>query len=305
MTLRSELFKFSTLLTQRGFAEEAKLVERMAHFMPENTENVPSFFRRNFDYGEGFYYGNMSEKPSISEWRKKHKNKGPNFPKKKKEAALNEEDSVHNYLIGNDRRYKELWDRVQSLRADVKLYQIKMEQSLEQYNEGEAREHEETLDQLQAYLRDAEDRAQIYKGRQSRKVKEQNLDELVGQADKLINPKTLLDHFRLALLQQNYEEAGKIVERMSPEEKKEAEGLAKNYHEAKSKMFTKTASIFKVGARVRLIKSPEKVGTLVTRPQPYNGVPQYGVVLDLAPGEKPSSRPTILWVPEDQLAEKI
>ena len=238
MTLRSELFKFSTLLTQRGFAEEAKLVERMAHFMPENTENVPSFFRRNFDYGEGFYYGNMSEKPSISEWRKKHKNKGPNFPKKKKKEAG---DSVHQHLLDNDTKYRDLWERVEGLRAKILKFRENAQQLLSQGKVNEAEEIADAADQLQAYLDEAELAAGIYKKRQGKKVKEQNLDELVEQSDRLINPKTSLDYFRIALLEQNYEEAGKLYNQMSPEEKKEAEELAKHYHKAGLGGFIKVA----------------------------------------------------------------
>lgn len=87
MSLLTKLVQFGNLLTSKGFHEEAKMLKRVSHYVPEDTEGVPSFFRRNYDYGpegDSFYYGNMSEKEPLGEWRKKHKNKGPNWPKKKK-----------------------------------------------------------------------------------------------------------------------------------------------------------------------------------------------------------------------------
>ena len=238
MTLRGELLKYSTLLAQKGFVEEAKLVERTAHFVPENTENVPSFFRHNLDYGEGFYYGNMNEKPGIKEWLKRHQNKGPNFPKKKKKEAA---DSVHQHLLDNDTKYRDLWERVEGLRTKILKFRENAQQLLSQGKVNEAEEIADAADQLQAYLDEAELAAGLYKKRQGKKVKEQNLDELVEQSDRLINPKTSLDYFRIALLEQNYEEAGKLYNQMSPEEKKEAEELAKHYHKAGLGGFIKVA----------------------------------------------------------------
>jgi len=84
MDLESRLILYSSLLKERGFTEEANLVEKMAHYEPANTKGVPSFWRKNYDYGEDFYYGDMSKKPGVKEWLEKHKDKGPNFPLKKK-----------------------------------------------------------------------------------------------------------------------------------------------------------------------------------------------------------------------------
>lgn len=71
-------------LCKEGLTEEARLIERVAHYVPEDISGVPTFFRRNYDYGEGFYHGDMSEKPGIKEWREKSKGKSLNMPKKKK-----------------------------------------------------------------------------------------------------------------------------------------------------------------------------------------------------------------------------
>lgn len=84
MTFKARLLTLCALLQKKGHSEEAVAIERAAHYIPDDAAGVPSFWRRNYDYGEGFYYGDMSEKPPLKEWRKKHKEKGPNWPKKKK-----------------------------------------------------------------------------------------------------------------------------------------------------------------------------------------------------------------------------
>lgn len=71
-------------LESKGHVAEAQKLQKVAHYVPQEVPGVPSFWRRNYDYGEGFYCGNMSEKPGVKEWREKHKGKGPNMPEKKK-----------------------------------------------------------------------------------------------------------------------------------------------------------------------------------------------------------------------------
>jgi len=87
MGLKSKILLYSDLLSRRGFTEEAEQLRKMAHYIPDDSSDVPSFFRRNYDYSEGFYCGDMSEKPGVKEWREKHKDKGPNWPKKKKKET--------------------------------------------------------------------------------------------------------------------------------------------------------------------------------------------------------------------------
>lgn len=77
-------------LVQKGRAADANhLRELLAHYVPESKKHVPEFWRRNYDYGpegDSFYYGNMAEKDNVKDWLKKHKRKGPEWPKKKKKT---------------------------------------------------------------------------------------------------------------------------------------------------------------------------------------------------------------------------
>lgn len=248
MSLRGELLRYSTLLARKGFVEEASLVERTAHYVPEDTEGVPSFFRRNLDYGEGFYYGNMNEKPGIKEWLKKHKGKGPNFLKKKKEALKKEAHNdamAHQYLLENDPEYRILWKESESLRSKIQEFTKNKAEFFDQNKIREANEIGEAVDQLQAYLDKTETALSKYRNKHGKKAEEKSLTKIVEDADRLINPKTLIDHFRIALLQKDYAEAGKFFHKMSPEEKSEAQKLAEHYHKAGLKGFIKHSSVEK------------------------------------------------------------
>ena len=92
MNLRQQLQQFSEHLLKRGFHKEAEEIRHISHYVPVSTPGVPEFFRRNYDYGEGFYYGDMSEKESVGDFLKHHHEKGPNW-KKKKKAELTVEAS--------------------------------------------------------------------------------------------------------------------------------------------------------------------------------------------------------------------
>lgn len=85
--LWAKLYQFGLLLAQKGHGKEARAVLKLGHYVPEESAGVPSFWRRNYDYGEGFYHGDMSDKEPLGEWRKKHKGKGPNWPKKKRKKT--------------------------------------------------------------------------------------------------------------------------------------------------------------------------------------------------------------------------
>lgn len=82
MELQAKLIQLAVALSRRGHVEEARQIRMVAHYIPEEGDDVPSFWRKNYDYGEGLYHGDMNEKPGVKEWRKKHRRKGPNFPKK-------------------------------------------------------------------------------------------------------------------------------------------------------------------------------------------------------------------------------
>ena len=70
------IVQFSKLLESRGYNEEAKcLLVVLSHYVPEGKDDVPSFWRSNHDYGEGFYHGDMSEKGPLKEWLKKRRKK--------------------------------------------------------------------------------------------------------------------------------------------------------------------------------------------------------------------------------------
>ncbi len=86
MSLPSKLAQFGKLLISKGFHQEAKMLKKVCHYVSKESSDIPSFWRSNYDYGpegDSYYYGDMSEKEPLGEWRKKHKGKGPNFPKKK------------------------------------------------------------------------------------------------------------------------------------------------------------------------------------------------------------------------------
>ena len=86
----SRLVELYEDLKRRNLTKEADLVrEVLAHYVPEHVENIPEFFRRNYDYGEGFYIGDMSEKTDVKDWVKKHRHKGPEWTKKKKKRKQN------------------------------------------------------------------------------------------------------------------------------------------------------------------------------------------------------------------------
>lgn len=80
MDIRAKLLQLAVALSRKGHIEEARKIRMVAHYVPEEGDDVPSFWRKNLDYGEGLFHGDMSEKPSTKEWLKKHKRKGPNFP---------------------------------------------------------------------------------------------------------------------------------------------------------------------------------------------------------------------------------
>ena len=85
MKLFQKLLKFCSLLDEKGYNDEASILRRvLAHYAPESKKHLPEFFRKNYDYGEGFYHGDMSDKKSVEDFRKKHKEKGPNWKKKDK-----------------------------------------------------------------------------------------------------------------------------------------------------------------------------------------------------------------------------
>jgi hypothetical protein len=82
--LRQQLEFLHGHLLKGGFINEAECIkEILAHYVPEGG-NAPEFFRRNYDYGEGLYHGDMSDKGSVKDFLKEHHEKGPNWPKKKK-----------------------------------------------------------------------------------------------------------------------------------------------------------------------------------------------------------------------------
>lgn len=88
MEVVTRILQLAVFLSRKGYLEETRLLRKvLGHYVPEDKPGVPSFWRRNYDYGEGFYFGDMSEKPSVKEWREKHKGKGPNFPKKKRKST--------------------------------------------------------------------------------------------------------------------------------------------------------------------------------------------------------------------------
>lgn len=88
---RSLLIRLTQLhrrLLCKGFIAEAKRVRELcAHYVPEDKPGAPSFWRRNYDYGEGLYHGDMSSKKSVEDFLDKHKGKGPNWPKNKKRRS--------------------------------------------------------------------------------------------------------------------------------------------------------------------------------------------------------------------------
>lgn len=71
------IVQLSRLLVNRGYSEEAKnLLIVLSHYVPVGKDDVPLFWRRNLDYGEGFYHGDMSEKGPLKDWLKKRRKKG-------------------------------------------------------------------------------------------------------------------------------------------------------------------------------------------------------------------------------------
>jgi len=74
--LVSQLILFQKRLQSKGHIQEAKQIRQLilSHYIPEDSE-APSFWRRNLDYGEGLYHGDMSKKKSVEEFLNKKKKK--------------------------------------------------------------------------------------------------------------------------------------------------------------------------------------------------------------------------------------
>lgn len=82
--LLSRLAQLHKHLLNKGLIVEAKRVKELfAYYVPKDRPGAPSFWRSNYDYGEGLYHGDMSKKKSVEDFLHKHRGKGPNWPKKK------------------------------------------------------------------------------------------------------------------------------------------------------------------------------------------------------------------------------
>lgn len=94
MHLSQQLQKLHKILIEKRLFQEAQVL----------SESLPSFFRRNYDYGEGLYHGDMSDKESVGDFLKKHHEKGPNWPKKKKKAEIVVEASPRMETLKKNKR---------------------------------------------------------------------------------------------------------------------------------------------------------------------------------------------------------
>ena len=87
MSILKKILQVCRSLEAEGHTTEAGTLKRvLASYLKNESDDVPLFFRRNYDYGEGFYSGNMSEKDSVKDFLDKHHKKGPNWKKKSRGA---------------------------------------------------------------------------------------------------------------------------------------------------------------------------------------------------------------------------
>jgi len=237
MSLQVSLLQYSKLLLEKGFVEEARIIGKVAHYEPVDTPGVPSFFRRNLDYGEGFYFGDMSEKPGVKEWREKHKGKGPNFPvKKKKSATLKPEKAQAIYM--------EMTGYLHQLQQKAAEWAKKKETALAAGKMREAEAAADAYDQITAIMEDYNKKIDSFVSQYGKEVEKPHA-ELLEQVDRIINPKAPIDKFRTALFEKRYDEAKELYSKMSPQEREEADVLAKRFYTASTRLksFCKTASI--------------------------------------------------------------
>jgi hypothetical protein len=104
MNLRQQLLQFHEDLLKGGFHQEAEEIGHVSHYVPKSIPGVPDFLRKNYDYGEGLYQGDMSNKESVGDFLKKHHEKGPNWPKKKKKAEMVVEASPRMETLEKNKR---------------------------------------------------------------------------------------------------------------------------------------------------------------------------------------------------------
>jgi len=65
MSFFQKVQQLQRTLQAKGHVTEAEQLDKVSHYVPQDVDDVPSFWRRNYDYGEGLYCGDMSEKPGV------------------------------------------------------------------------------------------------------------------------------------------------------------------------------------------------------------------------------------------------
>jgi len=253
MTLKARLLSFSEILARKGLQEEAELAKKVAHYVPEEGTGLPSFWRRNYDYGEGFY-GDMGERSSIKDWLKKKK------PKEKKALDIvfllkrasgdpelrrlyEEEADLRTEFDLTKEPSQDLQSRLDKVQNDIlarTMSTSKPETSKENQLASQIREVKQELSQAEEQgnedlVQSLEEVLALLQDDISKTQKQSDLPihkEVFEQAQRLVNPESLVDYFRIALLKENFEEAAKIYKSMLPSEQEEAKEISQQYHRA-------------------------------------------------------------------------